>query len=202
MTPTSIDLHHNIDALSPANAGRWAGVHGATDRRVRCCAAGRSVPLTWSGDGSSQAERAWGRAEPADALCMAAWTGDLAACTRLLGAGTHPVGYKVRDDAHSCRLLQPPPLSRWQAFQSDRMREWCQHILRVFGPGPAGRGRLDGPALRRIRRQARGGPAAPRVRGGRPREGDYGQWLPSTASSPLELAGVSIGLGERVVPAG
>ena len=181
--PTSIDLHHNIDALSPANAGRWAGVHGATDRRVRCCccAAGRSVPLTWSGDGSSQAERAWGRAEPADALCMAAWTGDLAACTRLLGAGTHPVGYKVTEP----ECLPPAataPLSSWLAFQSDWVREWCQQTERV-GPGRAGRGPHHGPALRRNQRPPRGGPAAPRVRGGRQRQGEYRQWLPPAAAA-------------------
>ena len=36
-------------------------------------------------------------AQPEDALGTAAQAGDLAACTRLLGAGTHPVGYKVSE---------------------------------------------------------------------------------------------------------
>ena len=57
----------------------------------------------WCGWGS-QAERAWGNAQPEDALWKAARAGDLAACTRLLlGAGTHPVGYKG-DWASGCRL--------------------------------------------------------------------------------------------------
>ena len=51
----------------------------------------------WFGWGLQAAEQAWGRGQPEDALCMAAGAGDLAACTRLLGAGTHPVGYKVSE---------------------------------------------------------------------------------------------------------
>ena len=63
-------------------------------------------------------------AQPEDALGTAAQAGDLAACTRLLGAGTHPVGYKVSEP----KWLPPAataPLSGWQAFQWD----WGERVV-------------------------------------------------------------------------
>ena len=69
----------------------------------------------WCGWGS-QAERAWGRAQPKSALYDAADDGDLAKCTRLLGAGTHPVGYKV-SEPDWLPSATAAPRSSWQAFQ-------------------------------------------------------------------------------------
>ena len=86
------------------------------------------------GGGSQAADRAWGKAQPRDALWDAAYAGNLAACTRLLGAGTHPVGYQV-----SGLEWVPPaataPLSSLLVFQWDWVREWCQHADCV-GPCP------------------------------------------------------------------
>ena len=65
-----------------------------------------------------EAERAWGKAQPEDALYKAAGYGDLAACTRLLGAGTHPVGWKVSEPKW-LPSAATAPRSSWQVFQSD-----------------------------------------------------------------------------------
>ena len=75
------------------------------------------------------------------------------------------------------------------------------YYITNYGRQRKGQGRLDGPALGCKQRPARGGPAAPRVRGGRQRQGEHSQRAPPAAAAPLGLAGVPIGLGERVVPA-
>ena len=73
---------------------------------------GRGASLTRAAVGlrSQAAERAWGLAQPEKALHMAAMDGALAACTRLLGAGTHPVGYKVSESNWLPSAAPPPSL--------------------------------------------------------------------------------------------
>ena len=65
-----------------ASRGRGGGTDGYALKAHRCL-------------GLQAAERAWDNAQPENALLNAAVAGDLAKCTRLLGAGTHPVGWKV-----------------------------------------------------------------------------------------------------------
>ena len=80
--------------------------------RSRCASDARGLV------GGSQADvRAWGLAQLEDALVQAAMRGDLAVCTRLLGSGTHPVGWNVSEPAAAVCCT---PLSMWQVLQSDR----------------------------------------------------------------------------------
>ena len=74
----------------------------------------------WCGWGS-QAERAWGRAQPKSALYDAADDGDLAKCTRLLGAGTHLVNFGGMTALHEAARygkLEVKSLSRVVALRS------------------------------------------------------------------------------------
>ena len=98
-------------------------------------------------DGGSQAEQAWGRTQPRDALWKAARAGDLASCTRLLGAGTHPVGWK---NPVGMQLLHRPlglaatcctALSDWQVLQSD---SWGKGACQRSDIPRAGRQSMDG----------------------------------------------------------
>ena len=82
--------------------------------------------------GGSQAERAWGRAQPEDALWQAAEAGDLAKCTRLLGAGTHPVGYMVSEPVAAVCCNRPA--SRFGRCSSRTAESVVEHTDRV-GPG-------------------------------------------------------------------